>query len=186
MDGMRRFALPCLALLAVACSDQNADENDAVDTTLNDVAANSEKSPAFSGSTTGPAQLTARRQGQKSRISKSQHSDEDSGDIPGNEVVSATSATARGDIRTIFTGDDYPASAQAAGAEGIVQAQLTVGPTGAVIGCNIIRSAGNGSLDSATCNILRRRAHFTPARDSDGNPTTDTVITPPIVWRLEG
>jgi len=86
----------------------------------------------------------------------------------------------------LFSGDDYPASAQAAGAEGTAQAQLTIGPDGRVVGCNIIRSAGNGALDGATCNILRRRAKFTPARDSEGNPTSDTITTPPIVWRLEG
>lgn len=103
---------------------------------------------------------------------------------PPRKVQSAQSA--KGDLRSLFSGDDYPASAQAAGAEGTAQAQLTIGPDGRVVGCNIIRSAGNGALDSATCNILRRRAKFTPARDSDGNATTDTITTPPIVWRLEG
>ena len=96
------------------------------------------------------------------------------------------SARARGDVRTLFSTDDYPASAVSAGAEGSAQAQLTIGPDGRVVGCSLIRSTGNGSLDTATCNILRRRAKFTPARDSSGNPTTDTYTTPTIVWRLEG
>ena len=103
---------------------------------------------------------------------------------PPRKVQSA--APARGDVRTLFSGDDYPASAQAAGAEGTAQAQLTIVPNGAVTGCNLIRSTGNGALDSATCNILRRRAKFTPAKDSEGNPTSDTYTTPPITWRLEG
>jgi protein TonB len=89
-------------------------------------------------------------------------------------------------LRTLFSADDYPAAAQAAGAEGTAQATLTIGPTGQVVGCNLIRSTGNSALDSATCNILRRRAKFTPARDSNGQATTDTITTPPIVWRLEG
>jgi protein TonB len=96
------------------------------------------------------------------------------------------SARAKGDVRSLFSGDDYPASAQSAGAEGSAQAQLTIGPDGRVVGCSLVRSTGNGALDSATCNILRRRAKFTPARDSSGNPTTDTYTTPTIVWRLEG
>jgi protein TonB len=96
------------------------------------------------------------------------------------------SARARGDVRSLFSSDDYPASAQSAGAEGSAQAQLTIGPDGRVVGCSLVRSTGNGALDSATCNILRRRAKFTPARDSSGNPTTDTYTTPTIVWRLEG
>lgn len=100
------------------------------------------------------------------------------------KVQSATSA--RGDLRTLFSADDYPAAAQSAGAEGTAQAELTISPTGQVVGCTLTRSTGNSSLDSATCNILRRRAKFTPARDSNGNATSDTITTPPITWRLEG
>jgi periplasmic protein TonB len=103
---------------------------------------------------------------------------------PPRKVVSAQSA--KGDLRTLFSADDYPASAQSSGAEGTTRASLTIGPDGRVTGCNIIQSSGNGSLDSTTCNILRRRAKFTPARDSNGNPTSDTITTPSIVWRLEG
>jgi protein TonB len=103
---------------------------------------------------------------------------------PPRKTVSAQSA--KGDLRTLFSPDDYPASAQAAGAEGTAQAQLTIGADGRVQSCNLIRSTGNGARDSATCNILRRRAKFTPARDSNGNATSDTITTPPIVWRLEG
>ena len=103
---------------------------------------------------------------------------------PPRKVQSAQSA--KGDLRTLFSADDYPAAAQAAEAQGTAQATLTIGPDGRVVGCNLIRSTGNGALDAATCNILRRRAKFTPARDSNGNATTDTVTTPPIVWRLEG
>jgi protein TonB len=82
----------------------------------------------------------------------------------------------------LFSTDDYPASALASGAGGTAQAELTIGPDGRVIGCNLIRSTGNNALDSATCNILRRRAKFTPARDSNGQPTTDTITTPSITW----
>lgn len=103
---------------------------------------------------------------------------------PPHKTVSAQSA--RGDVRTLFSADDYPASAQAAGAEGTAQAELSIGADGRVVGCNLIRSTGNSALDSATCNILRRRAKFTPARDSNGNPTSDTYTTPPIRWQLEG
>jgi protein TonB len=103
---------------------------------------------------------------------------------PARKVQSAQSA--KGDLRTLFSADDYPASAQAAGAEGTAQAQLTIGPDGRVEGCNITRSSGNSALDSATCNIIRRRAKFIPAKDSNGQATTDTITTPPITWRLEG
>ncbi len=99
---------------------------------------------------------------------------------PPRKVQSAQSA--KGDLRSLFSTDDYPASALAAGVGGTAQAELTIGADGRVVGCNLIRSTGNGALDSATCNILRRRAKFTPARDSSGNATTDTVRTPTITW----
>src|SRR4051812_31214622 len=103
---------------------------------------------------------------------------------PPRKVQSAQSA--KGDLRSLFSTDDYPASASAAEAQGTAQAQLTISPSGQVVGCNLIRSPGNGARASATCNTLRRRAKFTPARNSNGNATTDTITTPPIVWRLEG
>jgi protein TonB len=87
-------------------------------------------------------------------------------------------------VRSSFSNDDYPASAIAAGAQGTAQARLTIGTDGRVVGCDLIRSTGNGALDSVTCSILRRRVKFTPARDSSGNPTTDTYTTPPITWQL--
>lgn len=93
---------------------------------------------------------------------------------------------ARGDVRSSFSADDYPPSAAAAGAEGTAQATLSIGTDGRVTSCNLTRSTGNSALDSATCNILRRRVKFIPAKDSNGNPTTDTYTTPPIKWQLEG
>lgn len=103
---------------------------------------------------------------------------------PAPRKVSA--AKAKGSLLGLFSDEDYPASAQAAGAEGTAQASLTIGADGRVSGCSITRSSGNGALDAATCSILRRRAKFSPAIDSNGNPTSDTVSTPPITWRLEG
>jgi protein TonB len=98
----------------------------------------------------------------------------------------ASGQSSRRDLRTVFSADDYPASAQANGEEGTVQAKLTVSTSGRVSGCEIIRSSGHKSLDDATCSILQRRARFTPARAADGQPIASTVVSPPIVWRLEG
>lgn len=105
---------------------------------------------------------------------------------PAPPVKTQSAQSSKGDLRSLFTGDDYPAAAQSAGAEGTAQATLTISADGRVTGCSLIRRTGNSSLDAATCSILQRRAKFTPARDSNGNPTTDTVTTPPITWRLEG
>src|SRR6185503_8302594 len=50
---------------------------------------------------------------------------------PPHKTVSAQSA--RGDLRSLFTTDDYPASAAAANAEGTVRAELTISATGQVV-----------------------------------------------------
>jgi protein TonB len=97
------------------------------------------------------------------------------------------SAQAKGSLVGLFNGDtDYPESARDAGAEGTAVAEMTIGPDGRVTGCTITRSTGNSALDAQTCNIIRRRARFTPAKDSNGNPTSDTQESPPITWRLAG
>lgn len=93
---------------------------------------------------------------------------------------------AKGDLRTLFSADDYPAAAQRNGEEGTVQANLLIGPDGKVQSCTVIRSSNSKALDDATCSILQRRARFKPARDVNGMAVSDTVTTPPVVWRLEG
>ncbi|WP_051531801.1 energy transducer TonB [Sphingomonas sp. URHD0057] len=89
------------------------------------------------------------------------------------------------DPRQIFSADDYPAEAQSKGEQGTAQAKLTVDTAGRVTDCVLIRKTGSRSLDEATCRILKNRARFKPARDSQGDPMTDIVVTPPITWRLE-
>jgi periplasmic protein TonB len=78
-------------------------------------------------------------------------------------------------IAALVTPDDYPPSALAQKRQGRVDFILTVGPDGRVHGCAIVRSSGSAALDSATCLIMRRRARFTPAIDSNGNPATGEV-----------
>ena len=89
------------------------------------------------------------------------------------------------DPRMLFSNEDYPAAAQKNNEQGTVRAELTIGVDGRVKDCRVIRSSNSVSLDTATCNILIRRAKFTPARDSNGNPVEDKYVTPPITWLLE-
>ncbi|MEO7277731.1 MAG: energy transducer TonB [Sphingomicrobium sp.] len=91
----------------------------------------------------------------------------------------------RGDLRVLFTSEDYPVEAARTNQQGTVQARLDVDERGRVTRCSIIRSAGP-TLDAATCNILGKRARFKAARNSGGQPVADIVTTPPITWRLEG
>lgn len=102
---------------------------------------------------------------------------------PPRKTVSAQSS--KGDLRGLITGDDYPAAAQASGVSGTNAARLSIGTDGRVTDCQVTKSAGNSSLDSALCSLLRRRAKFTPARDSNGNAVADTITTPTFVWNLQ-
>jgi protein TonB len=88
----------------------------------------------------------------------------------------------RGTAQSYVSRDDYPAAARDSGAEGTVRFRLTIDPAGRVIGCDIKSSSGSAVLDMATCNLMRRRARFTPAIDSNGNPGVGT-IEQVVVWK---
>jgi len=92
----------------------------------------------------------------------------------------------KGDLRMLFSADDYPAVAQRNGEEGTVQARLDINARGRVERCSVIRSSGSASLDQVTCDVLRQRARFAPAHDANGKAVPDSVVTPPVTWRLEG
>jgi protein TonB len=102
---------------------------------------------------------------------------------PPAKVTKAQSA--KGNLQSLFSGDDYPPDAQRNEEEGTVVATLTIGTDGRVENCSVTKSSGSRSLDSATCRILRSRARYTPARLSNGQPTTDTDSAR-ITWRLAG
>jgi periplasmic protein TonB len=79
----------------------------------------------------------------------------------------------RGSAQSLFSPDDYPPAA--GGRRGSVGVILTVDPQGRVTGCEVTRSSGSAALDTATCNLLRRRERFTPAIDSNGSPAIGRV-----------
>ena len=80
---------------------------------------------------------------------------------------------------------DYPASASRMGAEGRVTFILDVGADGRVHGCSITRSSGSAVLDATTCRLMRSRARFTPAVDSNGQPAAGR-FSDEVEWKLPG
>ena len=92
--------------------------------------------------------------------------------------------SATGSLQGLFGTDDYPAAALDNEEEGRTSVRLTIGANGRVADCQVSSSSGSRALDSATCRVIRSRARFTPAMDSNGNPTSDT-FSQTIVWRLE-
>jgi TonB family protein len=96
----------------------------------------------------------------------------------------AEPARARANLGSLISNEDYPAEALRNELEGTVGFRLNVGRDGTVTGCTVSQSSGHDSLDSTTCRLLTARARFTPARDTLGRATTDSV-SGRIVWRIE-
>lgn len=71
---------------------------------------------------------------------------------------------------SIITDNDYPSRDH--DKEGTTRFELLVGPNGNPISCTTTVSSGHDVLDKTACNAFLRRARFTPAKDTSGNPTT--------------
>ncbi|HEY0960272.1 MAG TPA: energy transducer TonB [Novosphingobium sp.] len=83
-----------------------------------------------------------------------------------------TGAVPRGNPGSWATTNDYPSRALREEREGTSGFRVTVGPDGRVTDCQITSSSGHADLDQATCDNVRRRARFNPAKDGEGQPTT--------------
>ena len=70
------------------------------------------------------------------------------------------------------TTNDYPTRALREEREGVTGFRVSVGTDGRATSCDVTSSSGSSDLDQATCANVLRRARFTPASDSEGNPTT--------------
>lgn len=105
-------------------------------------------------------------------------------DAPLPETPPAPPHRPIGDVRGLFTTDDYPARALALEHQGTVVAKLKVDAAGRVEKCSIRRSSGHDDLDGVTCAILRERARFEPARDRKGRSIRGDYTTPPIRWEM--
>jgi protein TonB len=92
-------------------------------------------------------------------------------------------ARARANLASYVSDEDYPTSAVRSEEQGTTRFRLAVGPDGRVADCTVTGSSGSSALDSATCRLMKSRARFTPARDSDGKATSDSVAST-IRWVL--
>ena len=96
----------------------------------------------------------------------------------------AVGAKPKGSPTSWFTNDDYPADARRAQAAGRVSVRLSIDAAGRVADCQVTASSGNGSLDSQTCNLSRRRGRFTPAKDAAGNGIPGSYVLS-FRWQLQ-
>ena len=86
----------------------------------------------------------------------------------------ATPLKPRGTPGDWVTPEDYPSADLRAENQGTTGFQLDVGGDGKVTNCTVTSSSGFPSLDSKACQMLMRRARFTPAKDSSGNGIAQT------------
>jgi protein TonB len=92
-------------------------------------------------------------------------------------------ARARANLASYVSDEDYPGTAVRNEEQGTTRFRLGVGPDGKVTDCTVTGSSGSSALDSATCRLMKSRARFAPARDSDGRQVPDSV-TSAIRWVL--
>jgi protein TonB len=85
---------------------------------------------------------------------------------------SAKGAVPKGSPSEWVTTEDYPARALREERAGTTRFHMTVGTNGRPTDCQITSSSGSPDLDEATCTYAQRRARFSPAMDTDGQPTT--------------
>jgi len=98
----------------------------------------------------------------------------------------ATATSAKGDVRGVFSGDDYPWEALSRGQEGTARYLLLIDEKGGVAACHVLKPSGVPVLDAMGCVVIQKRAKFTPAKDANGKPMRSTTVTPPVAWRIAG
>lgn len=70
----------------------------------------------------------------------------------------------------LFSGDDYPARAQAMGIESTVVAKLDIARDGTIAKCTVLSKHQISEFKDVVCNKLGKQARFNPARNSAGAP----------------
>ena len=96
---------------------------------------------------------------------------------------SAKGAVPKGHPSEWASDNDYPTRALQLGQEGVTGFHLSLGNDGKVTSCEVTRSSGSPELDKTTCDLMRRRARFSPATDGDGNPTTGSYSSS-VRWQI--
>jgi TonB family protein len=78
---------------------------------------------------------------------------------------------------------DYPPSAIIAGQQGAAQVRFLVNTAGGVSECNVTATSGSPALDAASCEIVKQRFRFKPARDAAGTAISEWR-SQKISWKL--
>lgn len=69
-----------------------------------------------------------------------------------------------------FRTNDFPINAAMQGHNGLVQARMDVDADGKMAGCHVLRRTNPDEFADITCEVLSKRARFSPALDASGKP----------------
>lgn len=98
-------------------------------------------------------------------------------------AVTPVQAAPRNDPARWVTDSDYRSRWIREGLQGTARFRLEIAANGKVSDCTITQSTGHAVLDQATCELIVRRARFSPATDSSGAATGGAYISS-IRWVL--
>jgi hypothetical protein len=99
-------------------------------------------------------------------------------------VASQLSAPVPLNLRNWFDPDDMPVDAmQRASAHWEVGVRVEVDSLGRIMKCLVEATSNMQSLDDLSCRLIKKRAHFRPARWIDGSPIAGSYSTS-VAWSV--
>lgn len=105
------------------------------------------------------------------------------GPTPSASPFDPVGAAPRNNPGRWVTDSDYRPRWIREGLTGNASFTLRIDAAGKVTGCTITRSTGHAVLDTATCELVTKRARFDAARDGTGKPVAGS-FTSTINWRI--
>ncbi|WBO24656.1 energy transducer TonB [Sphingomonas abietis] len=103
--------------------------------------------------------------------------------LHGNAASKAKFARPLGYPGDWITSEDYPADAIRLKVEGATGFRLDIDADGAVARCTVTATSGSDELDQTACELLVRRARFSPAMDASGHPIAATYSSS-VRWQI--
>lgn len=104
---------------------------------------------------------------------------------PGSSALpfDAVGARAKGNPARWITNNDYRPRWVREELAGTARFTLAIDAGGRVTGCTITKSTGHAPLDTATCELVSKRARFDAARDTSGRPVAGRYDGS-ITWQI--
>lgn len=96
---------------------------------------------------------------------------------PAVQASLSRAATPTKDPGNWLLSKDFPANALNKGENGLVRFRLDIEPNGTVSDCRILYRTNPDSFADLSCKLIKERARFTPALDSNGSPVKSFYIS---------